>query len=211
MTAYVVGFILLFILSGIGNGSTYKMIPSIFEAKAQGQDEWSRDGEGGVVAQHVRRADRVRRCGRRAGRRVHQRRAARVLRRRRRSRPPTRSGCSSASTWSAPSSPGSCSCGCRPRVRARHRRARRPGASTRRGRLTVRSHGSDRAHGRHGPRARIAVSAAASRCETRARSRYRRAGHRPGQRGQAAPHQLRSAVHQGRHPRRDDGRRPTAG
>ena len=32
MIAYVVGFILLFILSGIGNGSTYKMIPSIFEA-----------------------------------------------------------------------------------------------------------------------------------------------------------------------------------
>jgi NNP family nitrate/nitrite transporter-like MFS transporter len=43
MTAYVVGFILLFILSGVGNGSTYKMIPSIFEAKAQGHDEWSRD------------------------------------------------------------------------------------------------------------------------------------------------------------------------
>jgi MFS transporter, NNP family, nitrate/nitrite transporter len=43
MTAYVTGFILLFILSGIGNGSTYKMIPSIFEAKAQGRDEWSRD------------------------------------------------------------------------------------------------------------------------------------------------------------------------
>lgn len=41
MVAYVVGFILLFILSGIGNGSTYKMIPSIFEAKAQGHDEWS--------------------------------------------------------------------------------------------------------------------------------------------------------------------------
>ncbi len=41
MVAYVTGFILLFILSGIGNGSTYKMIPSIFEAKAQGHDEWS--------------------------------------------------------------------------------------------------------------------------------------------------------------------------
>src|SRR6476619_2304619 len=38
MTGYVVGFIILFILSGIGNGSTYKMIPSIFEAKAQGRD-----------------------------------------------------------------------------------------------------------------------------------------------------------------------------
>jgi MFS transporter, NNP family, nitrate/nitrite transporter len=43
MTGYVSGFILLFILSGIGNGSTYKMIPSIFEAKAQSQDAWSRD------------------------------------------------------------------------------------------------------------------------------------------------------------------------
>jgi len=43
MTAYVTGFILLFILSGLGNGSTYKMIPSIFEAKAQGRDDWSRD------------------------------------------------------------------------------------------------------------------------------------------------------------------------
>lgn len=43
MAAYVTGFILLFILSGLGNGSTYKMIPSIFEAKAQGHDEWSRE------------------------------------------------------------------------------------------------------------------------------------------------------------------------
>lgn len=43
MAAYVTGFILLFILSGIGNGSTYKMIPSIFEAKAQGRDGWSRE------------------------------------------------------------------------------------------------------------------------------------------------------------------------
>lgn len=43
LAAYVVGFILLFILSGIGNGSTYKMIPSIFEAKAQGKKGWSRE------------------------------------------------------------------------------------------------------------------------------------------------------------------------
>jgi MFS transporter, NNP family, nitrate/nitrite transporter len=43
MTGYVVGFILLFILSGIGNGSTYKMIPSIFEAKAQSNDGFSKD------------------------------------------------------------------------------------------------------------------------------------------------------------------------
>ena len=42
-SAYVVGFIVLFILSGIGNGSTYKMIPSIFEAKAQDRDDLERD------------------------------------------------------------------------------------------------------------------------------------------------------------------------
>ncbi|BBY76791.1 putative integral membrane nitrite extrusion protein NarK3 [Mycolicibacterium parafortuitum] len=43
MIGYVAGFILLFILSGLGNGSTYKMIPSIFEAKAQGRDGLSKD------------------------------------------------------------------------------------------------------------------------------------------------------------------------
>jgi NNP family nitrate/nitrite transporter-like MFS transporter len=43
MTGYVLGFIALFILSGIGNGSTYKMIPSIFEAKAQDKTGWSRE------------------------------------------------------------------------------------------------------------------------------------------------------------------------
>ena len=32
---FVIGFILLFVFSGIGNGSTYKMIPAIFHAKAQ--------------------------------------------------------------------------------------------------------------------------------------------------------------------------------
>lgn len=32
---FYVGFISLFILSGVGNGSTYKMIPAIFRAKAQ--------------------------------------------------------------------------------------------------------------------------------------------------------------------------------
>jgi MFS transporter, NNP family, nitrate/nitrite transporter len=41
MTGYVAGFILLFLLSGIGNGSTYKMIPSIFEAKAQDNADWT--------------------------------------------------------------------------------------------------------------------------------------------------------------------------
>jgi NNP family nitrate/nitrite transporter-like MFS transporter len=32
---YAVGFVLLFVFSGIGNGSVYKMIPAIFHAKAQ--------------------------------------------------------------------------------------------------------------------------------------------------------------------------------
>jgi nitrate/nitrite transporter NarK len=32
---FLIGFILLFILSGFGNGSTYKMIPTIFRSKAQ--------------------------------------------------------------------------------------------------------------------------------------------------------------------------------
>ena len=37
MAALVLGFIVLFVLSGLGNGSVYKMIPSIFEAKAKGR------------------------------------------------------------------------------------------------------------------------------------------------------------------------------
>ena len=32
---FVVGFVTLFVLSGIGNGSTYKMIPAIFRTQAQ--------------------------------------------------------------------------------------------------------------------------------------------------------------------------------
>jgi NNP family nitrate/nitrite transporter-like MFS transporter len=35
LPGYVVGFLALFVLSGIGNGSTYKMIPSIFAGKAR--------------------------------------------------------------------------------------------------------------------------------------------------------------------------------
>ena len=55
LPVYLVGFVLLFVFSGIGNGSTYKMIPAIFAAKAQ------RDvGAGGDVAlatvQSTRRA-----------------------------------------------------------------------------------------------------------------------------------------------------------
>ncbi|MBD0324256.1 MAG: NarK/NasA family nitrate transporter, partial [Aldersonia sp.] len=56
MSAYVIGFILLFVLSGIGNGSTYKMIPSIFEAKSKSLDvgrdaqaAWSRNMSGALI------------------------------------------------------------------------------------------------------------------------------------------------------------------
>ncbi|WP_371053701.1 nitrate/nitrite transporter [Rhodococcus gordoniae] len=43
LTAMVLGFIALFLLSGLGNGSVYKMIPSIFEARAQDLDDLDRD------------------------------------------------------------------------------------------------------------------------------------------------------------------------
>ena len=56
-TAMVLGFIALFLLSGLGNGSVYKMIPSIFEARAQGLDgldreekaAWSRSMSGALI------------------------------------------------------------------------------------------------------------------------------------------------------------------
>jgi NNP family nitrate/nitrite transporter-like MFS transporter len=37
LSLFTVGFIALFVLSGLGNGSTYKMIPAIFRAKALAQ------------------------------------------------------------------------------------------------------------------------------------------------------------------------------
>ncbi len=57
MVTLVLGFILLFLLSGLGNGSVYKIIPSIFEAKAQGLDHlnaeqkamWSRNMSGALI------------------------------------------------------------------------------------------------------------------------------------------------------------------
>jgi NNP family nitrate/nitrite transporter-like MFS transporter len=36
---FIAGFVMLFVFSGIGNGSTYKMIPAIFRAKAPAEDE----------------------------------------------------------------------------------------------------------------------------------------------------------------------------
>jgi NNP family nitrate/nitrite transporter-like MFS transporter len=35
LPVYLIGFIGLFVFSGIGNGSTYKMIPAIFRSRAQ--------------------------------------------------------------------------------------------------------------------------------------------------------------------------------
>ncbi|MBV9091821.1 MAG: NarK/NasA family nitrate transporter [Mycobacteriaceae bacterium] len=57
LAAYVVGFVALFILSGLGNGSVYKMIPSIFDAKAHSRDalgpaekaDWSRRLSGALI------------------------------------------------------------------------------------------------------------------------------------------------------------------
>ncbi|NMN96014.1 MFS transporter [Antrihabitans stalactiti] len=57
LVTYIVAFIALFILSGIGNGSTYKMIPSIFEAKSKSlegktrleQAAWSRNMSGALI------------------------------------------------------------------------------------------------------------------------------------------------------------------
>jgi MFS transporter, NNP family, nitrate/nitrite transporter len=56
MVGYVIGFVALFILSGIGNGSVYKMIPSIFEARSLSlqldeteRRQWSRSMSGALI------------------------------------------------------------------------------------------------------------------------------------------------------------------
>jgi NNP family nitrate/nitrite transporter-like MFS transporter len=56
MIGYVVGFIALFVLSGMGNGSVFKMIPSIFEARSRGLDlpdagrrHWARAMSGSLI------------------------------------------------------------------------------------------------------------------------------------------------------------------
>jgi NNP family nitrate/nitrite transporter-like MFS transporter len=46
---YIVGFIALFVLSGVGNGSTYKMIPAIFRAKYAGDELTARRLSGAVI------------------------------------------------------------------------------------------------------------------------------------------------------------------
>lgn len=56
MAGYVVGFVALFVLSGVGNGSVYKMIPSIFEARSRSlelsesdRQHWSRAMAGALI------------------------------------------------------------------------------------------------------------------------------------------------------------------
>ncbi|PPJ24370.1 MFS transporter [Nocardia nova] len=56
MVALVAGFIALFVLSGIGNGSVTKIIPSVFDAKSKGlpvspaeQAAWSRNTSGALI------------------------------------------------------------------------------------------------------------------------------------------------------------------
>ncbi|NJC73214.1 NarK/NasA family nitrate transporter [Planosporangium thailandense] len=46
---YLVGFIALFVFSGIGNGSTYKMIPAIFNAKYADDEHAARRIAGAVI------------------------------------------------------------------------------------------------------------------------------------------------------------------
>ncbi len=46
---YIAGFISLFVLSGLGNGSTYKMIPAIFKAKYAADDHQARRISGAVI------------------------------------------------------------------------------------------------------------------------------------------------------------------
>jgi NNP family nitrate/nitrite transporter-like MFS transporter len=56
MVGYVAGFVALFVLSGIANGSVYKMIPSIFEARSHSlpldeaeRRQWSRSMSGALI------------------------------------------------------------------------------------------------------------------------------------------------------------------
>jgi NNP family nitrate/nitrite transporter-like MFS transporter len=56
VAGYVVGFIALFILAGVGNGSVFKLIPSVFEARSRSLDaseserrHWSRTVSGALI------------------------------------------------------------------------------------------------------------------------------------------------------------------
>jgi NNP family nitrate/nitrite transporter-like MFS transporter len=56
MIGYVVGFMVLFILSGMGNGSVFKLIPSIYGARSRSLDvseaerrRWARARSGSLI------------------------------------------------------------------------------------------------------------------------------------------------------------------
>ncbi|MYR08936.1 MFS transporter [Gordonia sp. SID5947] len=57
LAAFIVGFILLFLISGVANGSVYKIIPTIWEHKSQnltslnanGKAKWSRGMSGALI------------------------------------------------------------------------------------------------------------------------------------------------------------------
>lgn len=56
LTGYVVGFVALFILGGMGNGSVFKLIPSVFEARSRSLEtsdanrrHWSRAMSGSLI------------------------------------------------------------------------------------------------------------------------------------------------------------------
>src|ERR1700733_7336695 len=53
---YIIGFMVLFVLSGMGNGSVFKMIPSVFEARSRSLDvgeaerrQWARGKWGSLI------------------------------------------------------------------------------------------------------------------------------------------------------------------
>ncbi|MEB4208970.1 nitrate/nitrite transporter [Mycobacterium sp. 94-17] len=56
MTGYVIGFMMLFLLSGMGNGSVFKLIPSVYEARSRSLDlsederrHWARAMSGSLI------------------------------------------------------------------------------------------------------------------------------------------------------------------
>ncbi|WP_142280493.1 nitrate/nitrite transporter [Mycobacterium saskatchewanense] len=56
MIGYVTGFMVLFVLSGMGNGSVFKMIPSVYQARSRALDgseserrQWSRAKSGSLI------------------------------------------------------------------------------------------------------------------------------------------------------------------
>ena len=108
---YLIGFMLLFVFSGLGNGSVYKMIPAIFKAKAAaGVRRRCADRNADALASPpaFRRPDRHGRGDRRLRRRAGQPGLPAVVHRAR-SRPTRAYSPSSCSTRSASRSPGSSS------------------------------------------------------------------------------------------------------